>query len=56
LAGAERLAKLKSWTQAARERDDAIGASLREGAANDVPITRVVRLGPAAGMVTPGEF
>jgi hypothetical protein len=51
LAGAEQLAKLKSWAAVARERADAVD----EGG-DDVPITRVVRLGPGARTVTTGEF
>jgi hypothetical protein len=51
LGGAVRLARLKSWARMARAKGDPIG-----DAADDVPITRVVKLGPARRTVTPGEF
>jgi hypothetical protein len=56
LAGAEKLARLKSWAEMARTRNEPIGASSTHGGADDVPITRVVRLGTAARAVLPGAF
>jgi hypothetical protein len=51
LEGAARLAKLKSWAAMAKERREPVGA-----AADDVPITRVVPLGPAVRPVRAGQF
>jgi len=51
LAGSGLLARLKSWAQTARGKGDPVGDG-----ADDVPVTRVVKLGPGRREVSSGEF